>query len=413
MKDLWIFNHYATRMYEDSAGRHYWFAKNLVDNGYYTTIFCANTIHNSTKTIPIVEGKYTTSSISGIPFVFVKTVATASNGLKRVLNMLVFAYNLLNVSKKYVKKHKKPSMILASSVHPFTLLAGQIIAKRLKIPCICEIRDLWPESLVTYGIFRKRRLLLSFLYYCEKLIYRKADKLIFTMEGCKDYIIEKGWDKSSGGPIDLNKIYHINNGVDLESFTYNQNHFILPDEDLDNPNIFTVVYVGSIRRANNLEILLDAAKLTDCKQIRYLVWGSGDRLDALKKRCEDEQILNILFKGFVQKEFIPSIVSRADVNLINSEFLQVMRFGGSLNKMFDYFAAGKPIIQNVEIAYGLLERYSCGEIVMNTPDATAKAVRKFFTMPKQQYLVYCENAKKAATDYDFPILTQKLTRLLV
>ena len=50
-KNLWIWNHYATNMYKDRAGRHYWFAENLVRNGYNPTIFCASTNHFSDENI--------------------------------------------------------------------------------------------------------------------------------------------------------------------------------------------------------------------------------------------------------------------------------------------------------------------------------------------------------------------------
>ena len=29
MMKIWLMNHYATSMYRDKAGRHYWFAKKL------------------------------------------------------------------------------------------------------------------------------------------------------------------------------------------------------------------------------------------------------------------------------------------------------------------------------------------------------------------------------------------------
>ena len=48
-KNVWIWNHYATNMFNDKAGRHYWFAENLIETGYNPTIFCASTIHNSNE----------------------------------------------------------------------------------------------------------------------------------------------------------------------------------------------------------------------------------------------------------------------------------------------------------------------------------------------------------------------------
>ena len=104
--------------------------------------------------------------------------------------------------------------------------------------------------------FTKDNPLIKLLYRGEKWIYKKADALVFTMEGAYDYIVKQGWEKE----IPRSKVHYINNGVDLEQFDYNKEHFRVEDPDLNDPNIFKVVYTGSIRRVNNLGLLLDAAK---------------------------------------------------------------------------------------------------------------------------------------------------------
>ena len=45
-KKVWIINHYATDMYKNKGGRHFWFAENLLKKNYQPIIFCANTYHN-------------------------------------------------------------------------------------------------------------------------------------------------------------------------------------------------------------------------------------------------------------------------------------------------------------------------------------------------------------------------------
>ena len=36
---IWLMNHYATAMYRDRAGRHYWFAEALKKRGHEVTVF--------------------------------------------------------------------------------------------------------------------------------------------------------------------------------------------------------------------------------------------------------------------------------------------------------------------------------------------------------------------------------------
>ncbi|WP_367362424.1 glycosyltransferase family 4 protein [Mesotoga sp.] len=411
-KRLWILNHYATNMFFEKGGRHYSFAKYLLKKGYEPTIFCANTRHNKRNQIVVTgqeKWKEEVDQAQGIPFVFVNSWKYEGNGLDRVINMFSFYKNLFVTAREYAKIHGTPDLVIASSVHPLTLVAGIRIAKKFGVQCICEVRDLWPETLVAYGSLKANSILAKLLYAGEKWIYKKADKLIFTMEGGKDYILDKGWDKEHGGPIDIEKVYHINNGVDLEDFEYNKNNHIIQDDDLENDELFKVIYTGSIRRVNKVGKLLDAAKLIPNKKIRFLIWGDGDELASLKKRIIDEKIDNVIFKGWVEKKYIPSIVSRANLNIILGENLSLYRYGGSMNKMFDYFASGKPVLITNRFGYSLVERYRAGEELEDS--AAINIVNKimhFRNLDANSYETYCNNSKRVVEKCNFKTLVDKL-----
>ena len=70
------------------------------------------------------------------------------NGKQRVLNMVDFYRNVKKAAVEFAKKNAKPDIIYASSVHPLALVAGIQLAKKFGVKCICEVRDLWPESIV-------------------------------------------------------------------------------------------------------------------------------------------------------------------------------------------------------------------------------------------------------------------------
>lgn len=57
-KNVWIWNHYATNMYYDKAGRHFWFSEYLIKSGYKPTIFCASTNNFSDKNIKTKKGGF-------------------------------------------------------------------------------------------------------------------------------------------------------------------------------------------------------------------------------------------------------------------------------------------------------------------------------------------------------------------
>ena len=131
---VWLINHYASNMFRDKAGRHYWFAQKLIEQGYDVAVFCSTTLVNGEELFGTGKGKLTVKETDGIPFVFVKTVPSQGNGIKRVLNMGLFYKNLFPATKTYAKEHGKPDVIIASSVHPLTMVAGIQIARKMENP---------------------------------------------------------------------------------------------------------------------------------------------------------------------------------------------------------------------------------------------------------------------------------------
>ena len=413
-KRIWIWNHYATDMYKNCGGRHYWFAENLIKEGYEPTVFCANTYHNKSEYIDAGKEKYVTDVINNIPFVFVKTATALGNGLDRVKNMGLFYANLFFVVKKFVKLKGKPDIILASSVHPLTMVAGIQIAKKLGVHCICEVRDLWPEAIFAFNKAREQSLLGKLLTMGEHWIYKKADALIFTKEGDTDYLKEKKWDTLQGGDVDMSKTYYINNGVDIKAFNKSIIEKKLDDNDLAS-NKFRVVYVGAIRPVNNVGNILDTASLLkDNRDIQFLIYGDGNQKNLIEKRVKDEGLDNVKIKGFVNKQFIPYILSKSSVNILNYSQTQYnWARGNSSNKLFEYMASGKPIISTVRMGYSIIDKYKCGiELEDCTPEELANAIIMIKNMSEEQYNKLGENAKIGAEDFDFNVLTKKLINVI-
>lgn len=403
-------------MHYSGGGRHFWFAKYLKRAGYDPVIFCANTKHGVRERYVETAGLWTEVHDDDIdvPFILVKSSLYCSNGVDRILNMINFYRNVQKAARQYAKTHCKPDIIYASSVHPLTLIAGIELAKHFGVKCICEVRDLWPEAIVAYSSrIAGDSLLAKIMYAGERRIYERSDALIFTQEGGLDYIREKGWDTEHGGKIDMRKAHHINNGVDLDAFDQNARDYPYPDEDMDDPDIIKVVYAGAVRRVNNLGILVDAAKCLVDPRIRLIVFGDGDELEGLVRRIEDEGINNVRFKGRVHKRFIPSIVSRSDINVVHWEMNPLVRVGESYNKAFEYYAAGKPVFYTIRPGYSIAERYSAGVITDGySPEEIASGIESIVQLPEEQKRIMSSNARHVAEMYDFKVMTSELIDII-
>ncbi|NMA83792.1 MAG: glycosyltransferase family 4 protein [Epulopiscium sp.] len=409
-QNVWIWNHYATNMFFDQAGRHYWLAENLIKEGYKPTIFCASTNHFSDNHIDTKGQKFSTDSVNDIPFVFVNTPEYKGNGKKRVMNMISFYRGLFKTARMYAELNGKPDVIVASSVHPLTLVAGIKIAKKFHIPCICEVRDLWPESIVAYGSLKRNSMIAKLLYQGEKWIYKKADSVIMTWEGGRQYISNQGW----GEQVDLSKVKHISNGVIIDSFDRNSKENKIDDDDLNDKNYKNLVYAGSIRKVNNLGLLLDAAKLVQDKnqQIRFLIYGSGDEKEMLEKRCKEEKINNVVFKGRVEKKMIPSILKKSYANILHNSSTSLDKYGQSQNKFFEYLAAGRCVLQTYTTGYSVLEKFNCGlSAVKQHPEEIAEIILEA-CKDNEKAEQMGENARMASYEFDFTKLTNKLIEVI-
>jgi len=408
--NVWIWNHYSTIMFFNKGGRHYWFAENLIKSGYKPTIFCSSINHYTDEHIDTVKEKFSSEIVNGIPFVFVKTINYKGNGKRRILNMISFFQNLFPVAKKFAMENGKPDVIVACSVHPLTLIAGIIIARKFGVPCICEVRDLWPESIVAYGFLNRKSAVARMFYYGEKLIYKKANSVIMTWEGGSQYIVNQGWDKE----IDLDKIKHISNGIMIDCFNKNSLENQIDDSDLEDRQYKNLVYAGSIGKVNNLGLLLDAAKIIQRsdEKIRFLIYGSGNEKEMLENRCKEDCINNVVFKGRVEQKMLPSILKRSYANILHNTSTSLDKYGQSQNKLFEYLAAGRCIIQTYTTGYSILERYGCGVSTVNqNSEEIANTILKACSNDEIAEQMG-QNATRAAVDFDYRNLTNKLIDLI-
>ena len=408
-KTIWIINHYALTPEQGGLSRHFFFAKELMARGYNVRIFTSSAIHNTDINI-IGEDekvKFKDVDFEGVHYTYIKCGSYKGNGFGRIKNMLGFALSIRKIWKAY--KHEAPDVIYTSTPDLLTPWRAVPFAKRHKLPCVVEVRDLWPLSIVEYNNISEKNPIIVALYMLEKHIYKKANALVFTMPGGGDYIKDKGWEKQ----VSLDKVFNINNGIDVEEQQRQAKENAFSDPDLDDDS-FKVIYCGSIRKVNNVGKLVEAAELLkEDKDVKFLIYGDGTQKAELETYCMENNISNVIFKGYVDKKYIPYICSKAGVNIISVKQTGVSKYGVSWNKLFDYMNAGKPIISTVKVNYDLIEANECG-ISCEDQDAKtiADAIVEIKRLAKGEYDKMCNNAKNAAKRFDFKVLTDKFEQVI-
>lgn len=409
--NIWLINHYAVPPQYYPLARTTNFARFLMKQGHEVTIFAASTVHNDRKNL-IEDGRpWREETVDGIRYVYIRCCNYRGNGPLRIWNILQFAARL----KKVCGCFPKPEVLLASSSPlPFSCMAGLKLAREYGCKALAEVTDLCPQNLVEYGYLGEKNPIAQWLYRYERKMYELCDALIFSFEGGKDYVIERGW--TGEGKINPDKIHYINNGVDLTAFDAQVAAGDYSDPDLDESGRFKVVYTGSIRLVNRVHELVHVAGcLRDRgrEDILLLLYGAGDQVGMIQTMIDEAGLTNIKLKGVVPKSTVPQVLAKSDLNVYMLDDSPMQKYGLSLNKSFEYFASGKPVLASRNSGYSIIDQYRCGHCLDEyTPEKMAEEIIRFADMPEEEYRGYCLRARQAGEAFDFTRLTDKLVKVM-
>ena len=223
-----------------------------------------------------------------------------------------------------------------------------------------------------------------------------------------------GWTEDDGEIISKNKVFYINNGVDLSKFDIDKTQCKRDDSDLNNPNTIKIIYIGSIRLANDVKQLIDAASmLTHRSNIKFLIYGDGNDRELLVKYCIENNINNVIFKEKrIPFNEVAYVASQATINVMNYA-KNAGKYGMSAGKMFQYFAAGKPILCNVKLGYSDIRRYNLGiDRDLTTPQDYADAILELLSMTDEEYNEMCVRVRSVAHKFDYKVLSKQVLTII-
>jgi len=410
-KRIWIINYYAGSPENTTNPRYVQFSHYFQEAGYDVITFCSS--FRPAAPVELIEGDgmFEEHRYGEHRYIYVRCPRYVGNGLKRMYSIWAFAWRLL----RHRKEFDKPDIILHNIHTPFDYPIVWM-SKKLKAKYVAEAWDLWPEDFVTFGLVSPKNPALKFFYWAEKKLYYHADQLVFTFLGAFDYLKRKGWMKEQGGKIDPERLHYINSGIDLEKFNKDKVAYPRPDVDMNDSSLKKIVYLGSISKANNVKTLIDAATLLkNYPEYKFFIYGNGTYRPELIQYVKDNQIDNVIFK----EEKIPFsecawVVNQATVNVMNYE-KGFGRYGVSSGKLFQYLAAGKPIVCNVDIAYdNVIEDNNLGVAHdIDTPEEFAAAIKKLAEQPKEEYDAMCDRVRETAKRFDYKVLAAEELKVIL
>ena len=131
----------------------------------------------------------------------------------------------------------------------------------------------------------------------------------------------------------------------------------------------------------------------------------------MEQYVKDNHIDNVVFKETrIPFEECAWVVSQATVNVMNYD-KRFGKWGVSSGKMFQYLAAGKPILCNIDIAYdNVIKDNKLGASQsFETPESFVELIRQLAEQSKEDYNAMCERVRDVAKRFDYKVLaTQEL-----
>ena len=217
--------------------------------------------------------------------------------------------------------------------------------------------------------FGKRGAFYRLLCLFEKLTFRTADVSIATNESYKRIALTRGG-------MDPDKVFVVRSGPSLERMK------VVPPAR--KPRKFLVGYVGVMGKQEGIDLLLKSIQFLKRTDVHFALVGGGTSLEEMKALARELGVADyVTFTGRVPDAELLAVLNAADV-CVNPDVANEMNDISTMNKIMEYMALGKPIVQ-FDLAEG---RYSAQDASLyarrNDPEDFARKIMELLDDPERR-----------------------------
>jgi glycosyltransferase involved in cell wall biosynthesis len=200
---------------------------------------------------------------------------------------------------------------------------------------VFDHHDLNPE--LYESKFGRRGALYRVVCWLERFTFRTADMVISTNESYRRVAIERG-----GVPPE--RVHVVRSGPSLERL-----RILPPVPRWKRGRTFLVGYVGVMGKQEGIHFLLEAARdivyVRGRRDVQFCLVGGGSELPELRRLATELGLDDyVTFTGRVGDDVLLEVLNTADV-CVNPDPYDAMNDKSTMNKIMEYMALGKPIVQ--------------------------------------------------------------------
>lgn len=328
----------------------------LCETGHSVHIIQKNTGGNL-PVIPERLNKYDVTT-DVIPY----QAANKGNFIARYLTELKY----VNACKNHITSNYDAVFIQSTNVAGF---AVKTVRKKLPKAIITfNVQDIFPYNLMYSGGLKKNSPVFKIMAAEQRYGYKHSDNIITISEDMKDTLVADG---TAADKIEV--IYNWSYQDELY-----ENLDLSPVAHMFDKNYFNVVYAGNIGVMQNVDILIETAKLMkDDNSVWFYIIGNGVYKEKLEARAKEYGITNISFWPMQPPELAPLIYNVADVNVI--PLVKDVYRTALPSKTATCLACQKPIIFAIgkESKFGqtAMKEAGCPVVEADKPEELVEAIR--------------------------------------
>jgi glycosyltransferase involved in cell wall biosynthesis len=413
---IWIVDQFASTPSMPGQQRDYQYAKAFSLKRHHVTLWRSSYSHWSREETLTNHQPYGIDTDGNLKIINLKTSPLYyRNDYRRFLNMLSFAYALVKTSRIV---SPPPDVIIATYPSPFAAFSAYRIATRFSAKFILEIGDLWPQVWVERKAFPVYHPFIVTLYALENYLYKRTRVFVSSLPYVNDYLRERG--------VKSHKFTWIPTGINPDDFSLDGRQ----DDSSDGVKVIlnalgderqrgnmNVVYIGGIGVGNRVDCIVQAAKILrdrGDKRISFHIIGDGHSRAEISNYVSEKQLNSVRIWPPVVRKAVPNILKTADVGILCLHNNPIYRYGVNLNKLYDYMAAGLPVVFAADVRNNLVEQYKTGITVPpSDPGAIASALQKLLSMSSEERrAVGARGSRGIAEDYDVNKLAGKYLELI-
>ncbi len=380
---------------EPGGTRHYELARYLVEKGHRVTVIASPVSY-------LTGGAAASSSAPEEPGLEIVRAYTYS-ALHKSFVHRVFSFLSFMLSSFWAGlRIKNVDLVWGTSPPIFQAAAAWLLARLKRKGFLMEVRDLWPAFAIAVGVL-KNPLLIRLSEWLERFLYRHADRVMVNSPGFLEHVKSRG-----ARQVDL-----VPNGADPRMF----------DPNLDGTPFrqahglegrFVALYAGAHGMSNDLGRLLEAARLLqDDPRIAIVLLGDGKEKSALQQQADQMGLVNVFFVPPVPKAGMSLALAGCDacVGILKPIPLYATVYP---NKIFDYMAAGKPVILAIDgVVRQVVEEARAGVFVPpGNAAALANAIREMAGQPLEAREMGRRGRRFVEEHFDRAVLAEKLVAVL-